>query len=525
MNKILASIMAIALCGGSVSALDVAHADGESWWGLAPGLGPQMPFGQGSTLTMDQRIHNYNNQTSPLLVSTKGRYIWSETPLQLTLDAEGWHIANPDARLVEAGSTLEDAYMAVMNENFKPSGTLPPAEFFNKPMYNTWIELMYDQNQKDILDYARHLIADGYPAGVLMIDDNWQQDYGVYEFRPDRFPDPKAMVDELHELGFKVMLWVSPFVSPDCLESRELERRGFLVKDRGGRNAAVLRWWNGHSTAFDLSNPEAYAYFKNKLTGLQERYGIDGFKMDGGDPERYTAEEVTVMGGADALDCGQTSLWAQLAGEFPYNELRACWKHGGEALVQRLGDKPYGWESVRALVPSMVAAGLLGHSYACPDMIGGGDYMSFLNLGGQPLDPRIMVRSCQIHAMMPMMQFSVAPWRTLAPEYAAICSDYARKHAELGDYILSQARITAETGRPIVRCLAYDFPGQGLDDVTDQYMLGDRYMVAPVVTDGYERDVVLPKGKWRDDRGKVHKGGRTIRVDAPLDRIPYFEKL
>lgn len=193
--------------------------------------------------------------------------------------------------------------------------------------------------------------------------------------------------------------------------------------------------------------------------------------------------------------------------------------------MQRLGDKPYGWESVRALVPSMVVAGLLGHSYACPDMIGGGDYMSFLNLGGQPLDPRIMVRSCQIHAMMPMMQFSVAPWRTLAPEYAAICSDYARKHAELGDYILSQARITAETGRPIVRCLAYDFPGQGLDAVTDQYMLGDRYMVAPVVTDGYERDVVLPKGKWRDDRGKVHKGGRTIRVDAPLDRIPYFEKL
>jgi len=284
MNKILSSLASIALCSLTAAALDVAHAPGESWWGLAPGLGLQMPFVQGSALEMDQRIHNFNNQTSPMLVSTKGRYIWSDSPLKLTLDSAGWHIDNADARLVEAGSTLEDAYMAVMNANFRPTGMLPPAVFFDKPMYNTWIELMYDQNQKDILDYARHLVADGYPAGVLMIDDNWQQDYGVFEFRPDRFPDPKAMVDELHALGFKVMLWVSPFVSPDCLESRLLARRGYLVKDRGGKDAAVVRWWNGHSMAFDLSNPEAYAYLKGKLTGLQQRFGIDGFKMDGGDP-------------------------------------------------------------------------------------------------------------------------------------------------------------------------------------------------------------------------------------------------
>lgn len=525
MKQILSCIMTLALSGGAAMALDVPHLPGECWWGAAPGLGMSMPLTQSSTLHMDQRIHNFNNQTSPLLVSNRGRYIWCENPLKLTLDSAGWHIDNADAELIEAGTNLRDAYMSAMNAHFRPSGTLPPEIFFDKPMYNTWIELMYNQNQDDIMDYARHLIAEGYPAGVLMIDDNWQQDYGVFEFRSERFHDPAAMVNELHALGFKVMLWVSPFVSPDCLEARTLERRGYLVKDRGGRDAAVVRWWNGHSMVYDLSNPEAYAYLKGKLTDLQQRYGIDGFKMDGGDPERYTAPHVTVMGGESALDCGQTYLWARLAGEFPYNELRACWKHGGEALVQRLGDKPYSWESVRALVPSMITAGLLGHSYACPDMIGGGDYMSFLNLGNEPLDPRLIVRSCQIHAMMPMMQFSVAPWRTLAPEYAAICSAYARKHAELGEYILSQARITAETGRPIVRCLSFDFPGEGLDGITDQYMLGDRYMVAPVVTDGFERDVVLPSGKWRDDRGKIHKGGRTIRVDAPIDRIPYFEKI
>jgi hypothetical protein len=74
--------------------------------------------------------------------------------------------------------------------------------FLNKPQYNTWIELVYDQNQADVLKYAHGIVDNGFPPGILMIDDNWQKYYGSTEFRPDRFPDPKGMVDELHALGF-----------------------------------------------------------------------------------------------------------------------------------------------------------------------------------------------------------------------------------------------------------------------------------------------------------------------------------
>lgn len=89
----------------------------------------------------------------------------------------------------------------------------------------------------------------------------------------------------------------------------------------------------------------------------------------------------------------------------------ACWKLGGQPLVQRLGDKKYSWDGVASLVPSMIAAGLLGYSYACPDMIGGGEYSSFQGIDASGFDQTLIVRSCQIHSMMPMMQFSVAPWR------------------------------------------------------------------------------------------------------------------
>ena len=70
--------------------------------------------------------------------------------------------------------------------------------------------------------------------------------------------------------------------------------------------------------------------------------------------------------------------------------------------------------------------------------------------------------------------------------------------------------------------MEYAFPNQGFADCKDQYMLGDKYLVAPVVTESDTRTVKLPKGTWRDDQGKKYKGGKTYTLQVPLDRLPYF---
>ena len=372
--------------------------------------------------------------------------------------------------------------------------------------------------------YAEGIVSNGYPTGVLMIDDNWQKYYGNFEFRPDRFPSPAEMMERLHEMGFKVMLWVCPFVSPDSAEYRELAEKGYLVKCPDGSGAAIVEWWNGHSAAYDMSNPEAVAHLRGLLVGMQREFGVDGFKFDAGDPERYLEGRVTPHDGR-SYDVEQTELWAKFGLEFPYNEFRACWQMGGEALVQRLGDKDYSWGDVEKLVPSMVAAGLMGHLYTCPDMIGGGQWLSFEGVNAANIDQRLVVRSCQIHSMMPMMQFSVAPWRILSPENNAICLKYAQWHASLGDYILELARHAAATGEPIVRHMAYEFPTEGFEKCWDQYMLGDRYLVAPIMGPEDSRTVRLPKGSWRDDQGKRYKGGRTYTLEVPIDRLLWFERM
>ena len=490
------------------------------WWGASVGLGHEQPYTNMSTF--DLSTQDANNQLVPLFLSSDGEYMWSDGAFKFAVK-DGEIESSVKMERVKAGETLREAYMAAQAKYFPANGQLPDTLFFTMPQYNTWIELMYNQNQADILKYAHAVVDNGFPAGVLMIDDNWQRYYGNFEFKAERFADARGMIDELHGLGFKVMVWICPFVSPDSPEYRELAAKGYLIKNPEG-GVAILNWWNGYSACYDLTNPEAAAYFVQVLKDAQEKYGIDGYKFDAGDNNCYASAAIKAYE-KNATTVDHTTSWARIGLEFPFNEYRACWKMGGQPLVQRLGDKDYSWAAVQQLIPQMCVAGLLGYAYACPDMVGGGQFTAFLDIDEKEFDQALIVRSAQVHALMPMMQFSVAPWRILSKENLAIVQRMAKLQAAFGPYIMQYAHQAAKTGEPIVRCMEYQYPHQGFAQVKDQFMLGDKYLVAPVVDKRLEREVKLPKGTWRDEQGKVYKGGKTYKIKVPLARLPYFEKL
>ena len=497
---------------------------GEYWWGGVVAFGSKMPYLQ-TIGTFDLALQNENNQVTPLFLSNTGRYIWSDFPFRFEVKERTLIIDSPYEEVVvqQGGKTLRDAYSTASNKYFPPSGILPDPLFFTMPQYNTWIELMYNQNQADIMNYAQSIKENAFPEGILMIDDNWQKYYGNFEFKPDRFPDPQKMVEQLHAMGFKIMLWVCPFVSADSPEYRWLRSKGYLLKQKESSAPAMVDWWNGMSACYDLTNPEAFDYFVSQLKALQTEYGIDGFKLDAGDSKFYDPHVVDSYR-KEATSVDHTMAWAKIGLQFPFNEYRACWRMNGEALVQRLGDKDYSWEAVQMLIPDMIAAGLLGYAYTCPDMIGGGQFTSFLGIDSDRFDQELIVRSAQVHALMPMMQFSVAPWRILNPENLEIVRNAALLHRQMGNYIIACAQESALTGIPIVRHLEFAFPNEGFAECNDQFMLGDKYLVAPVVTQGNTRMVKLPKGKWKDDLGKIHMGGKSVKFDVPLERLLYFEK-
>lgn len=499
--------------------------DNENWWGGVVAFGSQMPYVK-PIEEFNLALQHGNNQVVPLFLSDKGKYVWSDKPFHFTVKQSSIeiHSAYEQINIVQAGKTLRDAYLSASKRYFPPSGVMPEPLFFTMPQYNTWIELMYNQNQQDILEYATNIVASGLPKGVLMIDDNWQKYYGNFEFKAKKFSDAKAMVDELHEMGFKIMLWVCPFVSADSPEYRELEEKAYLIKTKGTNIPAVIKWWNGQSACYDLTNPKAREHYIAQLKNLQVEYGIDGFKFDAGDNSFYDPMKIDSYK-KDAISTDHVMAWQQIGLQFPFNEYRAGWQMGGQALVERLGDKRYSWNAAQALIPEMLTAGLLGYAYTCPDMIGGGSFADFINIKSDEFDQTLIVRSAQIHTLMPMMQFSVAPWRILSKENLDIVVNMAKLHQAFGAYIFEYAKITSTTGEPIVRHLEYAFPGEGFATCKDQFMLGEKYLVAPVVTANNVREIKLPKGTWKDDLGKKYKGGKTYIIEVPLSRLPYFEKI
>ena len=151
------------------------------------------------------------------MLSNTGKVIWSELTYSIIYTPRKLNIKGNDVNFKyhKAGQSLKEAYHFASKTYFPASGKMPDEMMFTNPQYNTWIELIYNQNQKDIMTYANNIIANSLPPRVLMIDDNWQEDYGKWNFHQGRFSNPKQMIDSLHSMGFKVMLWVCPFVSPD----------------------------------------------------------------------------------------------------------------------------------------------------------------------------------------------------------------------------------------------------------------------------------------------------------------------
>jgi alpha-glucosidase (family GH31 glycosyl hydrolase) len=489
------------------------------WWAGIIEDGFEMPLSDGYAANICGQ--NYQNQVQPLLLSNNGDVIWSEDPFKIHFQQGSLLVESKGGRMIrsKAGSSLREAFLYASRTYFPSSGKTPAEQLFSSPQYNTWIELMYNQNQADILKYAKGIKDHGFPPGVLMIDDNWQEDYGKWDFNKGRFSDPKAMIATLHAMGFKVMLWVCPFISPDSDVYRDLAKANFLIKDNSGE-PAIIRWWNGASGLLDFTNPKAVDWFRSRLDHLQSAYQVDGFKFDAGDSSFYNG----IVASQPVSPNAHSELYGKIGLNYPLNEYRAMWKMGGQPIGERLSDKAHSWADLQKLVPDMILEGLMGYPFSCPDMIGGGEFTSFLP-GSSTIDQELIVRSAQCQALMPMMQFSVAPWRVLDKAHLQSVLKAIKIRENYRTYILQLVAQSASTGEPIVRSMEYVFPHQGYENVNDEFMLGNQILVAPVLENGTgTREVMIPIGSWRGFDGKMYHGPAKFSLAVKADELCYFEK-
>lgn len=511
---------------------------GEYWWG-------------GTVANSDCPLHqeseyhenfidfstSASNQAMPLFVSSHGRYIWSDHPFKVDVSKGEFVMEGQDIQLIQAGNTLREAYLAVSRAHFPCDQKELPEEFFQTAQYNTWMEFTYYPTQEGVLEFARNYLKNGFAPGIFIIDEGWHGRYGDWEFDFARFPDPKKMVDELHELGFKVLLWVVPYVCADGVKfvrslrplvGTDPEMAKHVYMRNENNDVAIIRWWNGYSAILDMHNPWDQRFLDDQLQHLMKDYGIDGFKFDGGSVDSYNPKNV--INGSFATDKTPHELnqaWNQFGSRYPFHEYKDSYLCGGHNAIQRLRDKGHRWEGngINQLLPCALTCGLIGHPFICPDMIGGGEW-SYNYLPGFQIDEELFVRMAQCSALFPMMQFSWAPWKALSAENMALCVEAAQLHQNMAGEILALVKESEKTGEPILRTLEYNDPHQGYAKITDQFMLGEDILVAPVVTKGTrERIVYFPEGLWEDENGQRYQGRTEKLLPAPLEKLLWFKRI
>ncbi|MEU8147520.1 TIM-barrel domain-containing protein [Nonomuraea sp. NPDC048901] len=398
---------------------------------------------------------------------------------------------------------------------------LPP-----KWAFGTWISSgFFVDSQERVMTRARTIRERGIPCDVLHLDTYWQTDGHWSDLRWDeaRFPDPAGMLAELDEMGFKVCLWMNPYISHLSPAFPQAAEAGYFLKNQDGE-AYVADCWHGSYPAcgiVDFTNPAAVSWFKNLLRPLLQQ-GAQAFKTDFAEGVPHDATAFNGMTGTD-LHNVYTLLFndavAEVTREVNGHGLvwaRSSFLGGQRHSAQWSGDTFTSYPAMGSTLRGGLAHGLSGVPFWSHDAGG---------FTGRPADD-LYVRWTQFGALSPLLRLhgttSREPWEF--PEVEAEAVAALRLRYRLMPYLYSAAVDAARTGAPMMRALCVDHPGDPVAWRADlEYLLGRDLLVAPMITPDGTRQVYLPEGRWVDYwTGELLEGGRYRAVSAPLEQIPLF---
>lgn len=408
-------------------------------------------------------------------------------------------------------------------------------------------------NQKQVTEIAREYKKREIPVDVLVIDYYHWPRCGDWRFDEEYFPEPKKMVDELHELGIETMVSIWPQVDWRSENYEEMKQQGLLVKSNAGIDVQML--FHGNNVFMDATNPRTREYVWEKCRQNYADLGIRTFWLDEAEPEfttyefdhyQYYAGPVAETGNIYPREYARLFYEGQKADgqEDIVNLIRCAWagsqRYG--ALVWS-GDIMSTYEDFRKQICAGIHMGLSGIPWWTTDI--GGFH------GGVTEDPdfrELLVRWFQFGAFCPVMRLHGCRlpvkqivnkageirentgadneiW-SFGEEAYPILVKFIRLRDRMKDYTRSLMKEAHEKGSPVMRALFYEFPADpACWEISDSYLFGPDILVAPIChPHKMHRLVYLPLGAdWVDaNTGKRYTGGQSLDVEAPLDTLPLF---
>jgi alpha-D-xyloside xylohydrolase len=395
--------------------------------------------------------------------------------------------------------------------------------------FGTWISGSFQpDNQESLLARARQMRRDGFPADVLHVDPFWQRPgcWSDLAWDRDTFPDPRAMTAELRELGFRLCLWINPYISVQSPRFAEASQAGYFLRGPDGATWTGLVWGQDRDVPamaiVDFTNPAAVRWWQGLLTGLLED-GAAVFKTDFAEAVPPGTVAWNGLSGRD-LHNVYTLLYNDAAAAVTeqVHGYRLVWGRssfvGGQRHSAQWGGDP---ASTYGGMGSTLRGGL---SYA----IGGGTFWSH-DVGGfygsPPSD--LYLRWAWFGALSPLNRYhgdtSRLPWDQ-APGVYQVTQQIVATRYRLLPYLYSAAAEAVRQHRTWLRPVVAAAPeDRATRDADGQYLIGTDLLAAPVTAADGEHDVYLPAGAWIDYSTRTrYDGGRWHRLTRPPEQAPLF---
>jgi len=450
----------------------------------------------------------------------------------------------PEAQGVDvylfAGPSMREA---VQRYNlYSGGGPLPP-----RWGLGFWYRAQSDYGQQDVIALAKEFRERNIPCDVLGLEPHWQRhSYSSSYLWGKLFPEPKAMIDQLTALHYRLNLWEQAYVDPSSPIYAALRPY-----------SGSFQVWGG--LVPDFLSPQARRIFGDIQEKEHVALGVSGYKADECDNSDFTGnwsfpEISTFPSGAD--------------GEQMHMLLGLRYQDALQGVFDRRQQRTYGLVRSSGALAAPYPYVLYSDLYDHRQFIHGIAQASFSGLLWTPevreaaSGPGELVRRLQAVAFSPVAMINAwylrnPPWKQVdraANNAGHLAADWESAEAACRAVIDLRMRLIPylqaafvryhREGLPPFRAVVLDYPSDPKTrDLDDEYLVGDDLLVAPVIVPSVfkgpgaptpapyplsrtaQRSVYLPAGEWYDYwTGKSIKGAQRFSVDVPIDRIPLYVK-
>jgi alpha-D-xyloside xylohydrolase len=475
-----------------------------------------------------------------------GSYVWSEVGPELNF----YFIYGPE---------LDDVVAGVRHLT-GASPMLPKWAFGYVQSKERYVD------QAELIEIVREYRERNLPLDCIVLDwKSWPEGlWGQKSFDPARFPDPDAMMDEIHRLNARLMISIWPIMNPNGANSIEMRDQGNLL---------------GNQATYDAFSEQARnLYWQQANEGLFS-HGIDAWWCDCTEPfesdwkgafkpEPEERLRINTEEGKLYLDPALINAYSLEHSRGIYEGQRLTTEdkrvvnltrsaYAGQhryATITWSGDTAANWQTLRRQIPAGLNFTITGAPYWTfdigaffvarkPDLwFWNGDYDGGVADQGYR---ELYVRWFQAGAFMPMFRSHGTDtpreiWRFGEPGELAYDSleKFLKLRYRLLPYIYSLAGGVTQENSTMLRALAFDFRHDPATfNINDQFMFGPAFLVNPVTQPMYFgansqplegvkriRPVYLPAGSdWYDFwTGQKFEGGQTIEAAAGLETMPLY---